>query len=88
MPLTTGFLLLSVLPAELPLFGGTLLVDPGAMLLVPVAADAAGEVVLPLPVPNDPALVGGTLYQQLALRDAGQPVGWAFSNRLAATFCD
>lgn len=87
-PLATGFLLLSLVPADLALFGGRLLVDPGAMLLVPVSADGAGEVLLPLPIPDDPALVGGTLHQQLALQDPGQPAGWALSNRLSATFCD
>lgn len=84
----TGFLLFSTGRADLPLFGGTLLVDPGLMLMVPVAANGAGEVVLPLAVPNDPSLVDVTVDAQLALRDLGQSVGWAFSNGLEATLCE
>ncbi|MFT7464047.1 MAG: hypothetical protein ACI9EF_002396 [Pseudohongiellaceae bacterium] len=84
----TGFLVLSALAADLPIFGGSLLVDPTVMLMLPVVANGAGDVVLPLAVPPDPALVDLTVYAQIALRDVGQPAGWALSNGLSATLCE
>ena len=87
-PLAQGFVLLSAVPADLALFGGRLFVDPGLSLLLPVTSDALGVVSVPLPVPNDPALVGGTIYGQFVARDNAQVANWALSNQLSATLCD
>jgi hypothetical protein len=88
VPSTTGFLLLSPVSADLAIFGGSLLVDPVLMLMVDVVADGTGGVVLPLAVPNDPALSGLPVFAQLALADPGQPKGWAFGNGLSAVLCE
>jgi hypothetical protein len=56
---TPGLLVLSLARAQVVLPQGTLLVEPGlAFLIAPIAADAAGAGIAPLPIPNDPGFVG------------------------------
>ncbi len=56
---TPGLLVLSLARAQIVLPQGTLLVEPGlAFLLAPIAADAAGAGIAPLPIPNDAGFVG------------------------------
>ncbi len=56
---TPGLLVLSLARAQVVLPQGTLLVEPGlAFLIAPIAADAAGAGIAPLPIPNDAGFVG------------------------------
>ncbi len=86
-PLETGYLLYAPFSASLPIFGGTLLVDPSTYILVPIAVDGAGELDISLPFPSDPILVDLPLNFQVALRDPGQVAGWALSNGLQGVVC-
>jgi hypothetical protein len=83
-----GFLLLSTASTQLPLKQGYLLVDPTGWLLIPVQADGQGELQLQVSVPASPAWAGLPVSLQVALADAGQGNGWAFSNGLAGVLCD
>lgn len=87
VPNETGYLVLGLVTAQLPIFGGSLLIDPGAMALIPIAADGVGTADVPIPVPLDPGLAGVELAWQVVLRDGSQPGGWALSNGLLGTFC-
>jgi len=83
-----GFLLLSTASNQLPLKQGWLLVDPTGWLLIPVQANAQGTLQLPVSVPAGPGWAGLPVSLQIALADAGQGQGWAFSNGLAGVLCD
>jgi hypothetical protein len=71
-----GFLGYSTSPAALPLFGGTVLINPagvGASFL-PVAADGAGKASVPAPIPGgNPGLIGLHLFFQYGFLDGGAP---------------
>jgi hypothetical protein len=60
------------------------LINIGFSPLGPVGTNASGTAVLPLPVPNDPGLSGGTLYFQAAIADA-TVTGFALTNAIQAT---
>jgi hypothetical protein len=73
--------------------GVTLYLDilaPNA-LIIPVSADAQGNVTFPLPIPDDPLLVGFSVYVQAAFAwpsgpCAPSPYGFSSSNGLRLTF--
>ena len=73
-------------PAALPLFGGTLLLDPGSLILSLPAAVSAGAATVSLPVP-------GTLPPGLEVRaqafapDPAVPGFVALSNGLHLALC-
>ena len=83
-----GYLLVSSGVASLPFKGGTLLVDPGAWVILPVVADGLGELHLDLTVPPTPGWAGLPVALQVALPDGAQSAGWAFSNGLSGQLCD
>lgn len=87
-PNASGYLIASLAQASLPAKGGTLLVDPTSWLLLPVNADGAGQLHLPVTVPADPLLIDLEVALQGVLSHTGQPAGWAFSNGLSGSFCD
>ncbi|MEM7201600.1 MAG: hypothetical protein AAF628_15125 [Planctomycetota bacterium] len=64
-----------------PILGIELLVDPTILVTVPIAPQAAATI--PLPVPNDPALMGGTFTAQTVHAEAGG--AFAASRGLAVT---
>lgn len=80
-----GLLVAGPLPAAVPLFGGTLLVAPpwttqGFVLSGPAGAPGAGNATVPIPLPNDPGLVGVPYYFQAGIVDAGAVAGVALTN--------
>jgi len=85
--LTSGLLAIGFAQANLPLAGGTLLVDLAGALYFNLVSDAAGAAHFAALAPNDPALVGLTVDVQALLVDASQVGGLAFSNGLEATLC-
>ena len=84
----TGLLLIAGKPALLPLFGGTLLVDPTIHFVFPIAANGsvgvpgAGSVTLPAPLPNDKNLIGASGYLQAGFADKGAPQGVSLTHGL------
>jgi hypothetical protein len=86
--LATGFLLYSPLPSNLPLYGGTLLVDPLVLIFIPLAVDGAGQQSLPLDIPSDPLALDLPLNFQVALRDGPAFDDWVFSNGLQGVICE
>ncbi|HET6203667.1 MAG TPA: hypothetical protein VFI25_12805 [Planctomycetota bacterium] len=77
-----GFFAASLGRANLPVLGFTLLIDPAQLvLLAPLPPSGA----IPLPIPNDPALVGGPsvtdgqVFLQTFHLDPGAPLGIAAS---------
>lgn len=80
--------LLATDDAALPFAGGTLLVDPATLVIPPFTIAAVPpSLLVPLPIPADPALTGVTTYWQTAAPDANQPEGLALSNGLRLTVC-
>ena len=72
-------------PTDLPLLGGTLLVDLTQPLL-PLLVTAVGAPRM-VTLPTDPAFTGLALHLQAAALDATQPAGWALSQGLTVTPC-
>ena len=63
-----------------PTFGGTLHLNP--LMVLPVTVHPDGRATLPVPIPDDEALVGeGVLFQFLGI-DAAAPAGVSMSNGL------
>ncbi|MFN3240948.1 MAG: GEVED domain-containing protein [Planctomycetota bacterium] len=63
-----------------PLFGGTLLLDVNQTIHVLGAAiDAAGDGVVPVPLPNQPALLCSTFFCQWLVLDPGASQQFAFT---------
>ncbi|HET6202498.1 MAG TPA: YncE family protein [Planctomycetota bacterium] len=67
-----------------PLLGGTLYTAPGMILSAPLLGASgvagAGSRTWTFGVPNDPGIVGGSVYGQAAVFDANAPAGLSFSN--------
>ncbi len=89
-----GILLIGAGGAAIPIFGGTLLVNPVPFLVQvpfvlsgPFGTPGVGEVGFPFPVPPTPSLVGGTVFLQAVNLDPLAPQGIAFSNGLAVPVC-
>ncbi len=70
--------------ASLPFKGGTLLVDPGLLLLLSFVTETSGAATIPLAMPADPGLAGLPLHWQV-IQNAG---GWKLSNGLQGTLCE
>lgn len=79
-----GVLGLSAQSAEIPLFGGSLLVDPDHLILSPFTAGADGSACLKLRLPNDPVYVGQEIFFQAVADDPDQIVGKALSHGVKA----
>lgn len=75
----SAFTFLSVRPAQLPIFGGNLLVDLTGPTVTVNTAAVNGTATQPISIPNFPALVGQSVYLQSAVLDPTQPLGLAFS---------
>ncbi|MEZ5966125.1 MAG: hypothetical protein R3F56_19975 [Planctomycetota bacterium] len=76
---TGGALVIGSATASIPLLGGTVLVNPAAVLTIGVPAAGAN---LGIPLPADPALVDTPVYFQSAIVDSGAPQNVAFSRGL------
>jgi glucose/arabinose dehydrogenase len=82
-----GVLAIGFGPTSLSLHGGTLLVDPGTLLLLQLAFDSTGSFSLQGTLPSDPLLEGVSAWLQAAATN--QPAPWTtrFSNGLQMTLC-
>ncbi len=86
---TAGFLVMGFARAEIPLYGGTLLVQP-PFIVYPITlggtAGVAGEGNLSLssPIPDDPQLIGITIDLQSILLDPGAVRGLSMTRGLEA----
>jgi hypothetical protein len=74
-----GALIIGVQAVAVPVFGGTLLVNP---LVVSALSVPLPDAQVVLPIPNDPSLVGSPVYFQSAQLDAGAVQGVALSRGL------
>jgi len=82
------FLLASFGPVHVPVSGSplTLLLDPVGLNILSVGAtNGAGEINVPIPLPNDPAFAGFVIYLQAAAFPAGLPP--VATNALEVTLC-
>ena len=86
LPLASGLLLVGDQPAALPFDGGTIHVL--AFSALPLPTDAAGAFATPIPLPDEPALVGFSFYVQGWFpNDPGASgAGWSSTNGLQLRF--
>jgi hypothetical protein len=72
---SVGALLLGVrpLPSGVVFAGAELLVDPNGGVILPVASSDLRRADLPIPIPSNPGLVGGTIYAQTVWLGATMP---------------
>ncbi|HKB16701.1 MAG TPA: hypothetical protein VKF62_11595, partial [Planctomycetota bacterium] len=89
---TVAGLAIATAPANLPVLGITLLVNPvppPLLVLVPVSGvgPGAGSASVTLPIPNDPGLAGGTGYAQWIALDAAGSQGLSASAGVEVTIC-
>ena len=73
---TPGALVIGGAKASTPLFGGTLLAQPAAVLGLTVSVP---ELSLPLAVPNNPAMINAPLFFQALVVDPAASQGFAFT---------
>ena len=71
LPNSAAVLLLTTAPSPLPIGGGCTLYLGPAFLGAAVATDGNGNGTVPLGIPNDPVLLGGSLAFQWGVLDAG-----------------
>ena len=80
--------IISLGQASFPFLGGTALFDPLKLINpILVEATAGGSSTNTIPIPNDAALAGASVYFQSLTEDGGQPGGFALSNGLWLTIC-
>lgn len=80
-PTTLTFLVGGYASNPTPFLGGTLVPVPIIRLLA-LNTDAEGSIALPVPGGGGPV----DIFAQFVVADAGNPLGWAFSNALQITF--
>ncbi len=81
----TGWLLHSNFGGSAPFAGGTMLADPiQRMQRMRIATDGVGAV--RFPIPNDPFLVGTSVFLQAVLVDPNQAGGYSLSNGLEGRY--
>lgn len=85
-PNALSYLLIGFAPSNLPIFGGTLLVDiVGPSFILPLAADGVGSLTVPLPIPSTPSPVGVVFDSQWISVNPSAPQGYGLSRGMAAT---
>jgi len=83
-----GVLVVGTQQADLPFMGGSLLVLSGGQpILIPVAADASGMAVLPVPIPGTAALADQHVYCQALFLDSGAVLGVSMTQGLDVLIC-
>jgi hypothetical protein len=84
-PSSGAFLAIGLAPGSIPLFGGTVLLDPAAVLdAIAASTDAAGGAAVPLAVPPSPSLACASFFFQWLVADNSAPQGFALSAGLEA----
>jgi photosystem II stability/assembly factor-like uncharacterized protein len=83
-PDAAGMLAFSPALDEIPLLGGTFLLDPQRLNFIPFNASSNGEGTVILEIPNDPAYVDLEVYFQAGAHDPTQSQNWGLSNGLRA----
>lgn len=86
-PSVSGILIVGFARVDLPLRGGTLLVDPTNALYINLNLGPSGVASLPAILPPSTTLVGLGAMLQYAAFDATQPQGLALSNGLELVIC-
>jgi hypothetical protein len=85
----SGLFIASATPTNVPFGGATLLVNLGTQLTTAVAFSGfSGSGTVNITVPNNPALVGVTVFCQVGVPNPGIAGGFDLSNGLEVTFCD
>jgi len=87
LPSSLGFLGVSFGAASLPLKGGTLLLDPGPMHLIPLAYATDGTFSVATSLPAAPGLAGAEIWLQAMAYGQPDPLPVRFSNGLKLIFC-
>ncbi|TAJ12407.1 MAG: hypothetical protein EPO68_13750 [Planctomycetota bacterium] len=82
-----AFFALSAASANLPIFGGAVLVDPGLLFVFQAAPTGASGAGIAKAIPPDPALAGLEVFVQAAGLEPSFAQGIALSNGLKATLC-
>lgn len=82
-----AFFALSAASANLPLFGGIVLVDPTLLFVFQAAPTGASGAGIAKAIPADPALAGLDVFVQAAGLEPLHAQGIALSNGLKATVC-
>ena len=77
----------SLAPAELPLLGGTVWIDPALLVTLSTQPATGGSASFVLPIPDNANLAGLDAFLQSFSPDATQPGGFALSNGLKASLC-
>ena len=83
-----GFCSFALGQAALPLFGGTLLLDPLQLVATLDVPIIGGALALPLTIAPSPGLAGLEVFVQVAAVDGTAPLGVGLSNGLALTLCE
>jgi hypothetical protein len=82
-----GYLIYGFTQTSAPALGGTLLVGPNNLVMLPIFTDGSGAASYSFSIGFDPVLVGFPLNFQAAVIDNLQSQGWALSNGLHGSFC-
>jgi hypothetical protein len=83
----SGALIVAFAPGAFPLQGGTLLVNPSAMLLIGLGFNATGGFALTGTLPSTPSLAGASVWLQAVAFGQPAPFATRFSNGLKLTLC-
>ena len=87
--LSPGLFIASTASANLPFGGATLLVDLASQVAIaPVFSGVTGDGIVAVAIPNNPALIGFTVFSQVGVQNSAFSTGFALSNGLEITFCD
>ena len=70
-----------------PLFGGSLFVDPATELFCSSAPVSGSSATLEVPIPPLAGLIGLSVFTQSLSVEAGTPAGFALSNGIRLDFC-
>jgi hypothetical protein len=80
----SGFLVLGLSPAIVPVAGGTLV--PSFDVLVPLVAGGSSSASVGFPLPSTPPAPGSFVYAQALFADAGAPLGYSATNAVSVRF--
>jgi len=76
---------ISLTQANIPVWGGFVLINPAVIATVVGAPAGTGSVTHAIPIPPSPSLWGASVHLQSLCDDLTQPAGWGLSNGLTLT---